>query len=249
MTWKSLTAEEIAAAMRTGEATSAELTDDAITRIERDDTAVNAVCAPDFDRARAAARDADQAPARGEDRPLLGIPVTVKESYNIAGLPTTWGMPQHRNHLPDEDAVQVSRLQAAGAVVLGKTNVPLGLQDIQRFNEIYGTTNNPWDHGRTSGGSSGGSAAALASGFGALSIGSDCAGSLRTSAHFCGVYAHKPTVGLVADRAWPCLPRLRCRSGRTSPSSDRWHAVLVTSRSFSMSWPVRIHSRSVWRTT
>ena len=104
---------------------------------------------------------------------MLGIPVTVKESYNIAGLPTTWGMPLQRNYVPAEDAVQVSRLQAAGAVLLGKTNVPLMLRDFQSFNEIYGMTNNPWDHGRTSGGSSGGSAAAPAAGFGALSIGSD----------------------------------------------------------------------------
>ncbi|EST20668.1 amidase [Streptomyces roseochromogenus subsp. oscitans DS 12.976] len=191
--------------------TSVELTDEAIARIERHDKAVNAVCVPDFDRARAAARGADQARARGEDRPLLGIPVTVKESYNIAGLPTTWGMPPHRNYMPAEDAVQVSRLKAVGAVVLGKTNVPLGLQDVQSFNEIYGTTNNPWDHGRTPGGSSGGSAAALACGFGALSIGSDIAGSLRTPAHFCGVYAHKPTLGLAANRGMvpppaPALP-------------------------------------------
>ncbi|MFF7009841.1 amidase [Streptomyces fimicarius] len=211
MTWNFLTAEELAAALRAGEVTSAELTDDAITRIERDDKAVNSVCVPDFDRARAAARAADRARARGEDRPLLGIPVTVKESYNIAGLPTTWGMPQYRNHLPAEDAVQVSRLKDAGAVVLGKTNVPLGLQDIQSFNEIHGTTNNPWDHSRTSGGSSGGSAAALASGFGALSIGSDLAGSLRTPAHFCGVHAHKPSLGLVPGRGMvppdtPALP-------------------------------------------
>ncbi|MBB6374527.1 amidase [Pseudonocardia eucalypti] len=166
---------------------------------------------PDFDRARAAARGADRARARGEDRPLLGIPVTVKECYNIAGLPTNWGMPRYRDHMPAEDAIQVSRLKAAGAVVLGKTNVPLGLQDIQSFNEIYGTTNNPWDHDRTPGGSSGGSAAALASGFGALSIGSDLGGSLRTPAHFCGVYAHKPTLGLAATRgmvapAEPALP-------------------------------------------
>jgi amidase len=172
---------------------------------------INAICVPDFDRARAAAHRADQARARGEDRPLLGIPVTVKESYNIAGLPTTWGMPPHRNYVPAEDALQVSRLKAAGAVVLGKANVPLGLQDIQSFNEIYGTTNNPWDHGRTPGGSSGGSAAALASGFGALSIGSDIGGSLRTPAHFCGVYAHKPTLGLAANRGMvppsePALP-------------------------------------------
>jgi amidase len=211
MDWSFQTAEELVAALRAGAVTSVELTDEAIARIERDDKAVNSICVPDFDRARAAARDADQARARGEDRPLLGLPVTVKESYNIAGLPTTWGMPQHRNYRPAEDAVQVSRLRAAGAVVLGKTNVPLGLQDIQTFNDIYGTTNNPWDHGRTPGGSSGGSAAALASGFGALSIGSDLAGSLRTPAHFCGIYAHKPTLGLAATRgmvappgpAWP----------------------------------------------
>ncbi|MFF1745501.1 amidase [Streptomyces mirabilis] len=195
---------------RAGEVTSAELTDEAITRIERDDKAINAICVPDFGRARAAARGADEARAHGEDRPLLGIPVTVKESYNIAGLPTTWGMPPHRNYMPAEDAVQVPRLKAAGAVVLGKTNVPLGLQDVQSFNEIYGTTNNPWDHARTPGGSSGGSAAALASGFGALSIGSDIAGSLRTPAHFCGVYAHKPTLGLAASRGMvpPSAPAL-----------------------------------------
>lgn len=204
-------AEELVAALRAGAVTSAELTDEAIARIERDDEVINAICVPDFDRARAAARRADEARAHGEDRPLLGVPVTVKESYDIAGLPTTWGMPPHRDHVPAEDAVQVSRLKAAGAVVLGKTNVPLGLQDIQSFNEIYGTTNNPWDHDRTPGGSSGGSAAALASGFGALSIGSDIAGSLRTPAHFCGVYAHKPTLGLAAGRGMvppsePALP-------------------------------------------
>ncbi|MGW6355107.1 amidase [Streptomyces sp. NPDC055092] len=211
MEWNLRTAEELLAALRAGDVTSAELTDEAIARIERDDKAINAVCVPDFDRARAAAQGADQARARGEDGPLLGIPVTVKESYNIAGLPTTWGMPQCRDYMPAEDAVQVSRLKAAGAVVLGKTNVPLGLQDVQTFNEIYGTTNNPWDHARTPGGSSGGSAAALASGFGVMSIGSDIGGSLRTPAHFCGVYAHKPTVGLAATRGMvpphaPALP-------------------------------------------
>ncbi|WP_371657165.1 MULTISPECIES: amidase [unclassified Streptomyces] len=211
MEWNFQTAEQLVAALRAGEVTSVELTDQAIARIERDDKTINAICVPDFDRARAAARRADQARARGEDQPLLGVPVTVKESYNVAGLPTTWGMPQYRNYMPAEDAVQVSRLKAAGAVVLGKTNVPVGLQDVQSFNGIYGTTNNPWDHGRTPGGSSGGSAAALASGFGALSIGSDIAGSLRTPAHFCGVYAHKPTLGLAANRGMvppdaPALP-------------------------------------------
>ncbi len=211
MDWSFQTADVLVTGLRAGAVTSVELTDEAIARIERDDEGINAICVPDFDRARIAAHRADQARIRGEDRPLLGVPVTVKESYDIAGLPTTWGMPPHRNYTPAEDAVQVLRLKAAGAVVLGKTNVPLGLQDVQSFNEIYGTTNNPWDHARTSGGSSGGSAAALASGFGALSIGSDLGGSLRTPAHFCGVYAHKPTLGLAATRgmvaptepAWP----------------------------------------------
>ena len=143
MEWNFPAAEELVAALRAGEVTSVELTDEAIARIERDDKVINAICVPDFDRARAAAHDADQARARGEDRPLLGVPVTVKESYNIAGLPTTWGMPMYRDFVPAEDAVQVSLLRAAGAVVLGKTNVPLGLQDLQSFNEIYGTTNNP----------------------------------------------------------------------------------------------------------
>ena len=211
MNWAYLSAEELTAALRAGEVTSVELTDEAIFRIERDDKAINAICVPDFDRARAAARQADEARASGENRPLLGIPVTVKESYNIAGLPTTWGMPQYANYLPAEDAVVVSRLKAAGAVIVGKTNVPVMLQDWQSFNEIYGTTRNPWDHGRSPGGSSGGSAAALASGFGALSIGSDLAGSLRNPAHFCGVYAHKPTFGLVPSRGMvppraPALP-------------------------------------------
>ncbi|MFB7244296.1 amidase [Streptomyces populi] len=200
MDWNFRSAGELATALRAGEVSSVELTEAAIAGIERDEGVVNAICVPDFDRARAAARHADQEFGRGEDRPLLGIPVTVKESYNMAGMPTTWGMPQYRDFVPAEDAVQVSRLKAAGAVVLGKTNVPLGLHDLQSFNEIYGTTNNPWDHGRTPGGSSGGSAAALAAGFGALSIGSDIGGSLRAPAHFCGVYAHKPTLGLAANR-------------------------------------------------
>ena len=204
-------AAELTVALRAGEVSSAEVTEATIARIERCDGAINAICVRDFERAQEAARRADEARARGEDRALLGIPVTVKESYNVAGLPTTWGLPEHRGFVPSEDAVQVARLKAAGAVVLGKTNVPAGLQGLQSFNELYGVTTNPWDHSRTAGGSSGGSAAALASGFGALSIGSDLAGSLRTPAHFCGVYGHKPTLGLAAMRGMtpprtPALP-------------------------------------------
>ena len=179
---------------------SIELTQGAISRIERFDRTLNAVCVRDFERALVAARDADGARARGDCRPLLGIPMTIKESLNIAGLPTTWGIPLFKDFKAKEDALAVARVKSAGAVVLGKTNVPTALGDLQSYNSIYGTTNNPWDLSRTPGGSSGGSAAALAAGYGALSIGSDIAGSLRVPAHCCGVYAHKPTFGLLPSR-------------------------------------------------
>ena len=179
---------------------AAELLEEAIARIGEHDGKINAVIARDFEGARIAARKADRALARGDRKPLLGAPVTVKESYNVAGLPTTWGSPAARDWRPTEDAVLVSRLKAAGAVVVGKTNVPLFLSDWQAFNEVYGTTNNPWDLGRTPGGSSGGSAASLAAGYVALELGSDIGGSLRVPAHFCGVFAHKPTYALLPMR-------------------------------------------------
>jgi amidase len=126
--------------------------------------------------------------------------MTVKESHNVAGLPTTWGIPGTERVPVREDAVAVARLKAAGAVVLGKTNVPLMLADMQSYNSIYGTTNNPWDLGRTPGGSSGGGAAALAAGYVSLELGSDFGGSLRVPPNFCGVFGHKPTPGVVPMR-------------------------------------------------
>lgn len=193
-------ATELLGAMAAGEVSSVELTEAAIARIERHDTSINAVCVRDFDRALAAAADADAARARGEVRALLGVPITVKESFHVAGLPLTWGVPAFQGFISDTDALAVARMRAAGAVVLGKTNVPLNLGDFQSYNPIYGTTRNPWNLDRTPGGSSGGSAAALAAGYGALSLGSDIGGSLRNPAHFCGVYAHKPTLGLLPAR-------------------------------------------------
>jgi amidase len=138
--------------------------------------------------------------------------MTVKEAFNVAGLPTTWGVPAFRDWQPAGDAAVVERVKAAGAVILGKTNVPVGLGDWQSYNEVYDKTNNPWDLERTPGGSSGGSAAALAAGFVPLEIGSDIGGSLRVPAHFCGVYAHNPSRGLVPVRGHvppgvPSLPR------------------------------------------
>lgn len=204
------TAAGLIAAMDAGDVSAAELTAAAIARIERLDGDINALCVRDFDRAASAAREADAARARGERRPLLGVPVTVKESFNVAGLPTTWGVRAFKDFVPPGDAVAVARLRAAGAVVLGKTNVPVGLGDFQTYNPIYGTTGNPWDLARTPGGSSGGSSAALAAGFGALSIGSDIGGSLRIPAHFCGVFAHKSSAGLLPLRGhtFPGMPPL-----------------------------------------
>lgn len=193
-------ARELSAALSARKVSSAELVDLAIARIGARDGKLNAVVVRDFDRARAAAVEADKALARGEKRSLLGVPMTVKESFNVAGLATTWGIPAGRGFQPRDDALAVQRLKAAGAVVLGKTNVPLVLGDFQSYNDIYGQTNNPWDVGRTPGGSSGGAAASLAAGFVSLELGSDIGGSLRNPAHFCGVYGHKPSQGLVPLR-------------------------------------------------
>lgn len=191
---------EQAAALAARKVSAAELAEQSIGRIEKHDGKLNAVVVRDFERARAAAREADAALARGERRPLLGVPMTVKESFNVAGLPTTWGIAAARDFRARTDAVAVQRLKAAGAIILGKTNVPFVLGDTQSYNDIYGTTNNPWDLSRTPGGSSGGSAVALAAGYVALELGSDIGGSLRAPAHFCGVCAHKPSYGIGATR-------------------------------------------------
>src|SRR5450830_1273560 len=188
------------AALARGDCSALALCEAAIARIEAQDGAINAVVVRDFERARSQARAADEALARGDRRPLLGLPMTVKESFNLAGLPTTWGFEFARKHRAERDALAVTRLKAAGAVILGKTNVPVGLGDWQSVNPIYGRTRNPLDLKRTPGGSSGGGAAALAARFVALELGSDIGGSIRVPAHFCGVYGHKPSLGLLPAR-------------------------------------------------
>ena len=194
------TAGQLADSVRTRRASAIELCDAAIGRIERLDGAINAVVVRDFERAREQAKRCDEALARGRSGALLGVPMTVKESYNVAGLPTTWGLPPFRDFRPTEDAVLVARLKAAGAVILGKTNVPPALADWQSTNPIYGRTVNPHDPTRTPGGSSGGGAAALAAGMVPLELGSDIGGSIRVPAHFCGVFGHKPSFGLLPSR-------------------------------------------------
>ncbi|WP_426281917.1 amidase family protein [Sphingomonas sp. NFX23] len=188
---------QTAAAIRAGETTALAACDAAIARIEARDGAINAVVIRDFARAREAARALD---AEGpDDRPLFGVPMTVKESFDVAGLPTSWGVGVHRDNIVDRDAVAVTRLKAAGAVILGKTNVPVRLSDWQADNPIHGRTNHPLDPTLTPGGSSGGAAAALASGMVPLELGSDIGGSIRVPAAFCGVWGHKPTYGALSD--------------------------------------------------
>src|SRR5438034_9467226 len=194
------TAGELAKALADRKISARELLDATISRIEALDPKINAVVVRDFDRARTSADAADAALWRGERRPLLGLPMTVKEQFGVAGLPTTWGDPKFKDWKAEVDALAVQRLKAAGAIILGKTNVPVALRDWQSYNEVYGTTNNPWDLGRTPGGSSGGGAAALAAGFVPLKFGSDIGGSLRAPAHFCGIFSHKPSLDLVPQR-------------------------------------------------
>jgi amidase len=149
--WSFKSATELSAALAAKKVSAVELAQDAIGRIERHDGKINAICVRDFARGLEAARAADAARARGETGALLGIPLTVKESYNVAGLPTTWGFPPQKDFVASEDALSISRVKQAGGVILGKTNVPVGLADWQSYNEIYGTTNNPFDLGRTPG--------------------------------------------------------------------------------------------------
>jgi amidase len=193
-------AAQCARAVASGRVTALALCEAAIDTIERRDGSINAVVVRDFDRAREQARQADERCRRGERAPLLGVPMTVKESFNVAGLPTTWGLPPFRDHRPSVDAVAVQRLKAAGAVILGKTNVPPGLSDWQSANPIYGRTHHPRDGRRSPGGSSGGGAAALAAGMVALEFGSDLLGSIRIPADFCGVWGHKSSSGVLPIR-------------------------------------------------
>src|SRR5262244_2923128 len=202
-----------AEAIRSKEVSSVELTRLIFERIDRYNPQLNAFAYQLREEALSRARNADEAQSRGESlRVFHGVPVHVKECFGVAGHPSTWGLVAFRDSKAAKTSVVADRLLRAGAVLIGATNVPVALHDWQSYNPIYGTTNNPWDLDRSPGGSSGGSAAALAAGLGPLSLGSDLGGSLRVPAHFCGICAHKPSLGLVPDRghtppASPPVPR------------------------------------------
>jgi len=188
----------IARKIRRREISSRETVDYFLTRVAALDKPINSVVTIDAERARTEADHADAALARGEVRgPLHGVPMTVKDSFQTAGMRTTSGAPELAGFIPDQDAWPVARLRAAGAIVFGKTNLPIYAGDLQSYNEVFGTTNNPYDRSRTPGGSSGGSAAALACGFTPLELGSDIGGSIRLPSHMSGVLGHKPSYGIV----------------------------------------------------
>ena len=194
-------ATDLARLLRTGKLSASELLQECLGQYKAHNGKLNAVIVTDVERAKKAAKAADKRLAKGKPLgPFDGVPMTAKESFDWTGTPSTWGDLRFKDNIASSDAVAVTRLADAGAVMYGKTNVPLMLADWQSFNAIYGTTNNPWDVTRAPGGSSGGSAVALATGMSALEIGSDIGASIRNPAHYCGVYGHKPTYGVVPYR-------------------------------------------------
>ena len=200
--------QELSRLLGSGTISSLELVELLLERIDDVGSELNAVVTRDAEGARQAAIAADEIRAGGGAvGPLHGVPVTLKDAFATAGLRTTAGRPELEHHLPGGDAVVVARLRAAGAIILGKTNLPTGVSGQETANVVHGRTLNPWDLDRTPGGSSGGAAAALAAGLTPLDIGSDSGGSIRQPAHFCGIYGHVATHGLVPQRGHlPSVP-------------------------------------------
>lgn len=186
-------------ALSANDYTSSDLVDAMLTQISLYNGPFNAVVTLDEEQARRQAHQADREQSEGKNQGLLhGIPVTIKDSFQTAGMRTTSGYPPLRNNIPDKDALTVARMKAAGAIIIGKTNLPLLAGDFQCKNPVFGRSNNPWNTSRTTGGSTGGGAAAIASGMSALELGSDLGGSARVPAHYCGVFGFKPGANRVS---------------------------------------------------
>ncbi|WP_398467360.1 amidase [Tardiphaga sp.] len=193
------TASEQIHLLKTGQTRSRDLLEEHVARIEKYNPALNAIIYLSLAEARKRADEADAARSAGIDwGPLHGLPMTVKDVHHIAGWPTTYGDPSQADWVPNKTATLIDRLSRAGAIIFGKTNIPLHSADFQTFNALFGSTRNPWDLSRSPGGSSGGAASALAAGLTPLEVGTDIAGSIRFPAHFCGVYGHKPTHGIIS---------------------------------------------------
>src|SRR3954469_13584292 len=197
------TATELVAAIKGRAVSSRELLATFLDRIERLNGPVNAVVTLAVERAQAEAAAADKATARGARLgPLHGLPITIKDAIETEGIRSTGGAVELTDHVPAADATAVAKLRAAGAIVFGKTNLPRWSGDLQSYNEIFGTTNNPWDLSRVPGGSSGGAATAVACGFTSFELGTDIGGSVRNPSHCCGVYGLKTSVGVIPQRGY-----------------------------------------------
>jgi amidase len=195
------TATQLASAVRKKKIGCLELLDLYLKRVETYNPRLNAIIATDIEGARKRAKAADKAVKAGKKLgPLHGVPMTIKESFDVTGYPTTWGDPAFKDTVAKKNSLLAQRMIDAGVILFGKTNVPLNLADWQSYNEVYGSTNNPWDLSRTPGGSSGGSGAALAAGLTGIEAGSDIGASIRNPAHYCGVWGHKPTWGVVCPK-------------------------------------------------
>ena len=204
------TAVQAVSAIEAGDISSVELTKHVFSRISKHNDKINAFVTLNEEQALIRARKADDAQTKGKTwGPLHGLPIVIKDQFATAGLRTTCGFRELEKYIPEHNAVAVQQLLDAGAIIVGKTNTPIGASDIQTYNKVSGTTSNPWDVKRTSGGSTGGGAAALAAGLGFLELGADLAGSIRTPANFCGVCGHKPSLNIVPFQgAIPPLPSL-----------------------------------------
>ena len=193
-------AHEILEKIKQGEVSSLEVLESFLAQVEKVNPKINAIVALDIERAKEKAKEADnKISLKSKLGPLHGLPMTIKDAFEVEGIVSTGGNPAWKDNIPKRNAEAVQRLVDAGAIIFGKTNVPFLSSDLQSFNKIYGTTNNPWDLERTPGGSSGGSAAALAAGMTPLELGSDIGGSIRVPAHFCGLYGHKPSYNIIAE--------------------------------------------------
>ena len=193
-------AHEILEKIKQREVSSLEVLESFLAQVEKVNPTINAIVALDIERAKEKAIEADnKINLKSKLGSLHGLPMTIKDAFEVEGIVSTGGNPAWKDNIPKRNAEAVQRLVDAGAIIFGKTNVPFLSSDLQSFNKIYGTTNNPWDLERTPGGSSGGSAAALAAGMTPLELGSDIGGSIRVPAHFCGLYGHKPSYNIISE--------------------------------------------------
>jgi fatty acid amide hydrolase 2 len=222
-----MAALDLAAAIRAREVTPLEVVDAHIARLQAVNPLLNALVADRFEAARSEARAAAESLTRPDVPPLLGVPCTVKEFWAVDGLPCTGGLTVHRDRRSTKDAPVVANVRAAGAIPLGVTNAPEGGLAVETYNPVHGRTNNPWDLGRTCGGSSGGEGALVAAGASPFGVASDLGGSIRLPAAFCGVVGHKPTGGLV-------------------PNGGHFPPVSAPARTYLCGGPIVRHTRDLW---